>query len=303
MNNLQSGDTILVIAPARKVQKTELKAFFEWAGQRGFIVEESPNLYQEFHQFAGTDLQRAEDLKWAITHPYAKAVFCARGGYGSIRTLLTFQDLNPNLAHNLSNIPHKWFIGFSDVTVLHFWLNNLDWPTIHAPVAVQWNDTDEFLQSLNALETVLFKQKVEITTDNLLIFNKKHFSGKLVGGNLSLIYSLQGSPLFKPENKPVLFIEDLDEYQYHVDRMLTTLVHNGVFENISALLVGGVSDLKDNTIPFGISHESYLQELALKFNIPIICGLPCGHLPVNLSLILGANITFDGHLLSQNLEA
>ncbi len=301
MNKLQPGDTILVIAPARKVAKAELSAFFNWAKHHGFVIEESRNLYQEHHQFAGTDVQRAEDLAWAISHSTAKAVFCARGGYGSIRTLLALKELNPSMLDSLENFSPKWFVGFSDVTVLHFWLNNLGWPSIHAPVAVQWNSSNEFLQSISSFESVLFKQSVYINTDNLLILNKKEFSGKLLGGNLSLIYSLQGSPLFHLENKPVLFVEDLDEYQYHIDRMFTSLMHNGVFENISALLVGGISDLKDNTIPFGISYETTLQEIASKFNIPIICGLPCGHLPVNLSLILGADITFDGHQLSQQL--
>jgi muramoyltetrapeptide carboxypeptidase len=270
MNNLKPGDTVLVIAPARKVAKEELYAFFQWASAQGFIVEESPNLYQEFHQFSGTDMQRTQDLIWAVAHPTAKAVFCARGGYGSMRTLFALKELNPALLIDLRNFTPKWFIGFSDVTVLHFWLNNLGWPTIHAPVAVQWNNSNEFLQSLNSLEMVLFKQKVEINTDKLMIFNKKEFNGKLLGGNLSLIYSLQGSNLFQLNNKTVLFIEDLDEYQYHIDRMITTLLNNCVFDKISALLVGGISELKDNTIPFGISHLSTLEEIANNFNIPII---------------------------------
>lgn len=301
MNNLESGDTILLIAPARKVTKNELQPFFHWAKTHNLLVEEAPNLYQDFHQFAGNDEQRATDLIWALKHPTAKAIFCARGGYGSIRTLLNIQSQFPDPS-TFSAYKKKWLVGFSDITTIHAWLNQNGWESIHAPVAVQWNDSPEFQLSLKSLEQVLFKQQVSIDTSNLLIYNNKKFNGKLIGGNLSLVYAMQGSSIFNLENYPVLLIEDLDEYHYHIDRMIKSLEFNGVFQKISALLVGGISDLKDNTIPFGLELQHTLREIAEKYQIPVIFGLPVGHLPLNLSVILGANITFDGTSLKQNLN-
>ncbi len=301
---VKSGDTILLIATARSVTPLELQPFVNWAQTRGLRIEFAPNLFEIDNQFAGNDEQRAQDLLWALQHPTATAVFCARGGYGTIRTIklleenLQFQETT--IAALMENQwTRKLFVGFSDVTVLHAWLNANNWISLHGPVAVQWARED-FIQTREALEYALFEGKVFIDTKGLEVLNSAPFTANLVGGNLSLIYSLLSTPYRVEWENAVLLIEDLDEYLYHVDRMMQSLESADLFSSAKAIIVGGMSEMKDNAVPFGENAVDIIRKIASKHQIPVIFGVSVGHLSTNYSVFLGTSITFDGRFLIQN---
>lgn len=302
---VKSGDTVLLIATARSVTQAELQPFVNWAKSHELHVEFAPNLFEIDNQFAGTDQQRAEDLLWALQHPTATAVFCARGGYGTIRTIKYLEDnLKFQGLEVASLMQNQWtkklFVGFSDVTVLHAWLNSNNWISLHGPVAVQWAKED-FIQTREALENALFTGKVLIDIKGLEVLNPAPFTANLVGGNLSLIYSLLSTPYCVEWENAVLLIEDLDEYLYHVDRMMQSLESADLFTSAKAMIVGGMSEMKDNAVPFGENAVDIIRKIASKHQIPVIFGVPIGHLSTNYSVFLGTSITFDGRFLIQNL--
>ncbi len=183
--------------------------------------------------------------------------------------------------------------------MLHAWLNKNNWISLHGPVAVQWAKED-FIQTREALENALFEGKVDIDTKGLEVLNTATFSAKLVGGNLSLIYSILSTPFRVEWENAVLLIEDLDEYLYHVDRMMQTLESANLFNSAKAILVGGMSEMRDNPVPFGENAVDIIRKIASKHQIPVIFGVPIGHLSTNYSVFLGTSITFDGRFLIQN---
>jgi muramoyltetrapeptide carboxypeptidase len=301
---IKSGDTVLLIATARSVTQVELQPFLHWAQEHRLLVEFAPNLFEVDNQFAGTDQQRAEDLLWALQHPTATAVFCARGGYGTIRTIKFLENFIQLQGSTIASLmqnqwTRKLFIGFSDVTVLHAWLNNNNWISLHGPVAVQWGKED-FSETQTALENALFTKQISIDTQNLEVLNAAPFTANLVGGNLSLIFSLLSTPYRVKWENAALLIEDLDEYLYHVDRMMQSLESADLFTSAKAILVGGMSEMRDNSVPFGENAVEIIRKIALKYQIPVIFGVPIGHLSTNYSVFLGTSITFDGRFLIQN---
>lgn len=301
---IKSGDTVLLIATARSVTQVELQPFLHWAQDHRLLVEFAPNLFEVDNQFAGTDQQRAEDLLWALQHPTATAVFCARGGYGTIRTIKFLENFIQLQGSTIASLmqnqwTRKLFIGFSDVTVLHAWLNNNNWISLHGPVAVQWGKED-FTETQTALENALFTKQISIDTQNLEVLNAVPFTANLVGGNLSLIFSLLSTPYRVKWENAALLIEDLDEYLYHVDRMMQSLESADLFTSAKAILVGGMSEMRDNSVPFGENAVEIIRKIASKYQIPVIFGVPIGHLSTNYSVFLGTSITFDGRFLIQN---
>ena len=306
---LKTGDTVLIIATARCVIENDIVSFLTWAEAKGLKVELAPNLFAVENQFAGSDQQRAQDLIWALSHPKASAVFCARGGYGTIRTIRELEKIIESSAEwhesleslMTSQWKHKLFVGFSDVTVLHSWLNRFNWVSVHGPVVTQWSLTD-FSKTLNSLEIALFEGLVELDVQDCFMLNAKPFSGKLVGGNLSLMYALLATPYRINTVNTVLILEDLDEYLYHLDRMMQTLDLSGALSNIQALIVGGMSEMKDNPTSFGHSAFDIIHQVVSKYSIPVIFDVQIGHLSTNNSVFMGASITFDGRYLLQSIN-
>jgi len=304
LTKVKAGDTVVIIATARWVTTQDISAFLSWAASHALNVELSPNLFEVHHQFAGSDQQRADDLLWALTHPTATAVFCARGGYGTLRTLkqmleqLTFDEKNIDGLMR-SQWKKKLFIGFSDVTVLHSWLNSYGWISLHGPVVNQWNN-EGFSDTLFSLEKAIFTGRSQLDVSHLPQINAKPFEAELVGGNLSLVYSLLATPFRINWQNRVLLLEDLDEYLYHIDRMMQTLESSGLFASAQAIIVGGMTEMRDNTVPFGDNAVDIIRKIASKYSIPVIFNVPIGHLSTNYSVFLGTSITFDGRFLSQN---
>jgi len=281
-------------------------AFSRWVSAQGWRLEYAPNLFDVEHQFAGSDQHRAEDLIWAITHPTAKAIFTARGGYGCVRTVSKAEELCDamvgisSLIELLKQSPAKWLVGFSDITWLHLLFAKANFQSIHGPVATQWNLTHGHIdQNISHLAKTLVGDIVSLDLSNSDVVRSKPFAGELVGGNLSLLYASLGTSVQPNTAGKVLFIEDLDEYFYHVDRMLFSLKLAGLFDGIQGLLVGSMIDMNDNSVPFGRSVKTMITELLACYDFPIIFDVPVGHDEENISIKLGADCNFENSILIQ----
>lgn len=278
---LKPGDTIAIVATARKISKEETepaKSLFEsW----GFKVELAADLFESDNQYAGSDDKRGQQLQWAIQHPEAKAIFCARGGYGTMRILdkVYFSQLTAN---------PKWIFGFSDITALHCHLFQMEkLASVHSPMCSTIpQSTPEALQSIR---DVLSGKELNYSFPSHPLNRNGVAEGILAGGNLSLLYALKGTPSFPDLAGKILFIEDLDEYLYHIDRMMLSFKMSGVLSRINGLIVGGFTDMKDNTVPFGKTAEQIILEHVSGYSYPVCFGFPVGHVKDNRCLINGLN--------------
>ena len=275
---LKKGDKVSIISTARKITIQELIPSIKILQSWGLEVVFGENLFKENNQFSGTKKQRVEDLQNAINDNSISAILCARGGYGTVQII---DDINFS---NLQKNP-RWIIGYSDVTVLHSHLHNFGIATLHASMPIDFVKNTE--ESLNSLKNILFKGKNTIEYNSQKINNIGNVNSEIVGGNLSILYSLIGSDSDINTNGKILFIEDLDEYLYHIDRMMINLKRNGKFENLAALIVGGMSDMNDNEISFGKSVIEIISECVAEYNYPVCFNFPVGHLDDNRTIILG----------------
>jgi muramoyltetrapeptide carboxypeptidase len=288
------------------VSESDVAAFSRWVSVQGWRLKYAPNLFEVEHQFAGSDQHRAEDLIWAITHPTAKAIFTARGGYGCVRTVSKAEELcdamggMSSLIELLKQSPAKWLVGFSDITWLHLLFAKANFQSIHGPVATQWNLTHRYIDlNTSHLAKTLVGDIVSLDLSNSDVVRSKTFAGELVGGNLSLLYASLGTSVQPNTAGKVLFIEDLDEYYYHIDRMLFSLKLAGLFDGIQGLLVGSMIDMNDNAVPFGRSVKMMITELLACYDFPIIFDVPVGHDEENISIKLGADCNFENSILTQ----
>lgn len=279
---LKKGDTIGILSTARKFTKEQLGFTLDLLKDWGLEVAIGQSIDAEEHQFAGNDSIRLQNLQEFIDNPNIKAILCARGGYGTMRIV---DDLKLD---NFKNNP-KWICGFSDVTVLHEHLQNLNIASIHSAMPSLFPN-DKNHPTLTSLKNALFGNELSYTWDNSSSnINLKNIEGELIGGNLSLVYALQGSKSDINTDNKILFLEDLDEYFYHVDRMFCSLDRAGKLKNLRGLLIGGMTDMKDNSIPFGMNTEEIILHYTQKYNYPVIFNFPSGHIEHNYALKLGMN--------------
>ncbi len=281
---LKQGDTIGILSTARKIDPTELEPAIALLKEWGFKVQTAPNLFKEEHQFAGTDNERLEDLQGCIDDPEIKAILCARGGYGTIRIL---DGVNFS---SLLKAP-KWIAGYSDVTALHNQLSRLGIESLHSTMPI--NFSTNTTEAVESLRQALIGEALSYTVPTHP-FNRIGIGrGKITGGNLSMVYSQAGSPTSLETSGNILFLEDLDEYLYHIDRMMYNLKRNGCFTKPAGVIIGGMSDMNDNTIPFGETAEEIIHRHMSEFEYPVCFGFPAGHLADNRTLIFGRNATLN----------
>ncbi len=281
---LQKGDTVALVCTARKNIENNLAPAIALLESWGLKAVLGKTVGLDFNQLAGTDAERAADFQSQLDNPAVKAIWCIRGGYGTVR-MIDFVDFT-----SFCKNP-KWIVGFSDVTVLHSRLANLGVASLHATMPVVLHNAT--LATKTSLQQVLFGKKISysIHANN---YNKKgEAAGELVGGNLSVLYSLLGSKDQLNLDKKILFIEDLDEYLYHIDRMLIGLERAGFFKNLNGLIVGGMSDMRDNTISWGFDATQIICNVLEKYNFPIAFDFPAGHINDNRALIFGSKVTFS----------
>jgi muramoyltetrapeptide carboxypeptidase len=281
---LQKGDTIAILATARKHIVKSMQPTIDLLESWGLNVVIGKSIGLEENQLAGSDEERAADLQEQLDNPNIKAIWCARGGYGTVRVidLIDFTQFKKS---------PKWLVGFSDVTVLHNHLNTMGYKSIHGIMPISLAKASK--EAIESLRLSLFGQPLQYAIDPHPMNRLGKASGELVGGNLSILYSLLGSPSAIDCTDKILYIEDLDEYLYHIDRMMMNLKRNGCLESLKGIIVGSMTDMKDNDIPWGKNALEIVQDVTKQYNIPVIFNFPAGHIHDNRALILGNNVTID----------
>lgn len=294
---LRPGDTVAIVAPARKISPQEIAPAVRLLEKAGYRVHYDDRLFAEDHQFAGPDALRAAYIQEQLDNPDIKAVWCARGGYGSVRIIdrLNFRGLAEH---------PKWICGFSDVTVFHSHLNrHLDMATLHSAMPLNVHEGEFESPANQSLLAALSGEPLRYEIPAHPFNRPATVHAPVVGGNISMLYSLLGSPSDLDTEGKILFLEDLDEYLYHIDRMMANLDRNGKLRHIAALLVGHLSEMHDNTIPFGKNAEEIVAEYAYKYDFPCFFNFPAGHLPDNRAIRLGVELhitPLEKHIITEN---
>lgn len=279
--SIKPKSKIRIVSPAGKVNEKYILPAVDWLEKEGYNVEIGKYVFAQHYQFAGTDEQRLNDLQTALDDPECAAIICSRGGYGTVR-IIDQLDFSAFKKHP------KWLVGFSDITILHAAFNNVRFATIHGVMPRYFFDDDgKPTENLETLMKLLKAEKVSYQFSNA----KKNRSGKtsaeLIGGNLSIISSLQGTKYELDTNGKILFLEDIDEFLYHTDRMLHQLKLAGKLDHLAALLLGDFTDMKDNESPFGKNVHEIIIDAVKEYDYPVAFGFPAGHDKKNLALSFG----------------
>jgi muramoyltetrapeptide carboxypeptidase len=283
---LKKGDKVAITCPAKKLP-TPMTDGIRLLESWGLEVVLGETVSASFHQFAGDDDLRADDLQRFIDDDSIKAIFAARGGYGTVR-MIDKVDFGRFATHP------KWVIGFSDITVLHTHLfSNFNTQSVHGQMPV--NIPDASSKSLQTLRSALFGEPLNYHFESHQLNKSGNASGTIIGGNLSLLAAVSGSVSDLNYSGKILFIEDVGEYLYSIDRMVRMLDRAGKLHDLQGLIVGGFSEVRDNNIPFGQTAAEIITAVAGKYNYPICFDFPAGHIPGNCSIILGrkVNLTVD----------
>lgn len=284
--NLKIGDTISIIAPSGVLKDYEqyMEKSISLMESWGLNVVLGSTIYETYGHFSSTDINREKDFQKAIDDNKIKAIWCARGGYGAMRII---DNINYD---NLSKNP-KWVIGYSDITAIHNDIHNLGVESLHGVMCKSLEDISEDDDSISKLKDILFEEGelnyiIERNEYNII----GEASGKLVGGNLTLLQSLLQSKSSIDTTNKIIFIEDVGEYLYHIDRMLHSLKRADYFSKCSGLIVGDFTDIKKNETKFGKNLHEIINEIVEEYNIPVMYGFPAGHGEKNLPLIFGRNV-------------
>lgn len=286
MNNippyLKKGDTIGVVAPAGFMSIEKMQSCIETLDSWGYTVQPGASTHsQSANYFSGTDEERLEDLQQMLDDPRISAILCARGGYGISRIIdrINFKKFRKH---------PKWIIGFSDITMLHAHLySNFKTASLHAPMASAFNDGEAenpFIRSIkDALEGNTSIYQCLANPYNRI----GDVKGQLVGGNLSLLAHISGTPSDIKTKNRILFLEDVGEYLYNIDRMMIQLKRNGKFDKLAGLIIGGFTEMKDTERPFGKTAEEIIIEHVSEYSYPVCFGFPIGHIKENYALKVG----------------
>ncbi len=282
--NLQKENVVAIVSTARKIASEEIIPAIKLLESWGLKVIIGDTIGSEENQFAATDEKRIADFQKMLDNPLVKAIWCARGGYGTVR-IVDQLDFSSFKKHP------KWIVGYSDITVLHNHIHHLGIETLHATMPINIKQNTQ--ETLNSLKKSLFGNNLSYAIPSSKINKPGYATGELVGGNLSLLYSLLGSKSALNTSGKILFIEDLDEYLYHIDRMMMNLKRNGYFNNLKGLIVGGMTDMHDNEVPFGKTAEEIILDCVSAYDFPVVFDFPAGHLDDNRTLILGRKVTLE----------
>jgi len=281
---LRSGDTIGLVAPASYVKAEELTRFLAILETWELKTIQGKNLFRRKNSFAGSDEQRAADFQQMLDDRSVKAILCARGGYGTIRIVdkLQFAAFRQN---------PKWIVGCSDITVLHTLLQkNLNTESMHAIMPRHISAGKKDLSSLDSLKNALFGNLKEYDLKPDRHDRPGEASGILVGGNLSVLYSMRGTQLDIDTSGKILFLEDIGEYLYHIDRMFMNLKISGKLRDLKGLIIGGMSGMKVSVSGFRKTAYDVIREAVDEYSYPVLFGFPAGHMRPNMTLILGREV-------------
>lgn len=284
---LKPGDTVGLISPAGKIDADVVQKAEKYLTEAGFSTLVGKYALDNWHQFASEDVYRAEDFNEMLTNPYIKAIWCTRGGYGAIRLVgkIDFEILKTN---------PKWLVGFSDITVFHSLLQtSIGIKSVHGAMPLNLDGRDTSTSGFDALFQMLQGRYENQITPYHSLNKKGEAVGQLIGGNLTLLHSLMGTPLdFQPKGK-ILFLEEVGEYLYHLDRMLQAMKLAGKFSQLAGLIVGQITENKDSSTPFGATAYEIISNAVEEFDFPVLFDFPAGHSNPNMPLMFGADIEIE----------
>jgi muramoyltetrapeptide carboxypeptidase len=296
---LKRGDTIGIVAPAGYMPFEKMQTCIDILSEWGYNVKIGDTAYSQSETyFSGSDEQRLSDVQQMLDDPQVHAILCARGGYGVSRIIdkLSFKKFRKH---------PKWIVGFSDITVFHSHIHaNYKIATLHAPMAAAFNDEEYNNPYVQSLKAALAGQAADYECAAHEFNQLGKAEGVLVGGNLTLLAHTIGTPSdIKTKNK-ILFLEDVGEYLYNIDRMLLQLKRNGKLEKLAGLIIGGFTDCKDTERPFGKSVYEIIQEHVKDYDYPVCFGFPVSHDKENYALKIGVEyeltVSANGVQLTEN---
>jgi muramoyltetrapeptide carboxypeptidase len=277
---LKEGDIVAIISPSFCVDEKKVEDAVIFLEKWGLKVVVGRNAFKRNGPFAGTDEERLTDLQEMTNSDEIKAIFCARGGYG-VSKIINKVDFS-----GLMKKP-KWYIGFSDITVLHMWLSEVcGIISIHGEMPLNYSNTDKTEETFVTLKNALYGCNEPVRWEGNF-FASRDAEGVMTGGNLSLLYGLTGTPAEPATEGNILFIEDVGEQYYHIDRMLTSLKLANKLKGLSALLVGGMNKIGDTKISWPRSIEETIFDIVKEYNYPVLFNFPAGHIPDNRSFYIG----------------
>jgi muramoyltetrapeptide carboxypeptidase len=282
---LKKGDTIAIVAPAGILKNREQviddakKLVESW----GLKVVLGKHVFTQANHFAGIDEQRCQDFQEALDNPTIKAIWSARGGYGSVR-ILDKLDFTRFKKHP------KWIIGYSDITAFHNHVHNLGVETLHAMMGTSMQDKPEdIVETIETFKKALFGEQLSYTIKSSKFNRRGTVEGILVGGNIAILSSMLGSVSQINTDGKILFIEEIGEYKYAIDRMLQSLKRAGYFSKVKGIIVGDMTKIRKNTTPWGTSIEQLILDIVPE-DIPVLFGFPAGHEPDNRALLMGREV-------------
>ncbi|MCO4822045.1 MAG: LD-carboxypeptidase [Flavobacteriaceae bacterium] len=280
---LKMGDSVAIVAPSGVLnhRDKEVNQAIDLLKSWGLNVIVGKHVFSKSNHFAGTDNERADDFQIALDNPNIKAIWCARGGYGTVRMI-------DKLDYTRYKASPKWIIGYSDITAIHNQLNIEGSQSIHALMCTSLtDDLSDIEESISSFKNALFGKSLSYTIDGSDYNKTGSVTAPLVGGNLTLLHTMLGSKTSIDTSGKILFIEEIGEYKYHIDRMLQSLKRAGYFENCKGVLVGGMSKMRKNTTLWGTSVEQLILDALVEYDFPIAFNMPAGHDKDNRALILG----------------
>lgn len=293
---MKPGDTVALISTARKINQADIEFGIETLKNWGLNVTVGQTIGSEHNQFAGSDEQRLEDLQQQLDDPNVKAIICARGGYGTLRIV-------DNIDFRKFIKRPKWICGFSDITTLHNHLLQVyNVASLHCAMPLTFEKNTK--ESLEAMRNALFGKRLNYSFSSHPLNRPGLMRGIVCGGNLSLLYALSNSVSDIDTADKILFIEDIDEYLYHIDRMMWQMKRAGKLENLAGLVVGHFTDMKDNEIAYGKTAYEIIAEAVSEYDFPVYFGFPAGHENDNRPIVIGSEVqinTIDDQVVFRQL--
>ena len=286
---LKAGDTVAIVAPSGilKNRKEEINRAIKLLDSLGLHAILGKHVFKKADHFAGTDDERCEDFQNALDNPNVSAIWCARGGYGTVRIL-------DRLDYTKFKEHPKWIIGYSDITALHNQVHNEGFQSIHAMMCVSLTeDLDDIRETVETFTAALFGTPTNYILEGTDYNREGEATGQLVGGNLTMLHTMLGSETSIDTSGKILFIEEIGEYKYHIDRMLQSLKRAGYFDKCQGVIVGDMSKLRKNTTLWGTSIEQLVLDALSEYNFPIAFNMPAGHEKDNRALIFGKAISLS----------
>jgi muramoyltetrapeptide carboxypeptidase len=282
--HLKKGDKIAIVCPAKKLPG-KIDAAIEVFKQWGLQVKLGESVYASSNQFAGTDTLRTTDLQRFLDDPEIKAIVAARGGYGTLR-IIDELDFTAFSQHP------KWIVGFSDITVLLSHVLELcNVMSIHGQMPYTFNEASS--ESLESLRRALFGEPIKYEYNSAFVNRPGNAEGILIGGNLTLLIMLEGSVSEMDYTDKILFIEDVGEPEYSIDRLMRMLKRSGKLASLKGLIVGDFTTIAQEEIPFGQSPEDIIMDLVKDYDYPVCFNFPTGHISDNRAMILGQQVQLE----------